>query len=199
MEYVKDVILALSAITIAILAFLGLQTWRKELTGKAKFETARNMMQLGLKFRANLEGVRHGLTMYFEYASRTKQPEELERESQVLNEWYARTNRINSVFENLTKITEVKWEAEILLNESSVQAIEEVVKSYRESYANLSSVTSTYFDIRHNEIRTGEQYGNQKWLKELEKTIYSTPNDEFSKKVDDTTDKLSSALKQYVK
>lgn len=196
---IKDIVFGLSAIAVAFFAWLGLRTWRKELTGKAKFETSRNMMRLGLKLRANLEGVRHPLTGYPEYASRTKQPEESESESQVLNEWYAKANRINAVFENLTKIIEGKWEAEILFSESSVQSIEEAIKSYRESYADLSSAISTYFDIRRDEARTKELYKDQEWLKGLKKTIYSAQDDDFSKKVDEATDKLSSALKQYVK
>lgn len=199
LSIVRDVVLSLSAITVAFFAWLGLRIWREELTGKAQFETARNMMRLSLKLKANLEGVRHPLTGYLEYANRTKQPDESESESQVLDEWYAKTNRINAVFENLTEIIEVKWEAEILFSESSVQSIEEVVKSYRESYADLSSAISAYFEILLNEAKTKDLYQNQKWLKGLKYTIYSAQDDDFSKKVSEATDKLSSALKQYVK
>lgn len=196
---VKDVVLGLSAIAVALLAWLGLKTWKRELTGKARFETARNMMRLGFELKANFGWVRHPITKSYEYADRTTQDEESGGESQELNEWYAKTNRLNSVIESLNKIIEVQWEAEILLDESSVQYIKEAVKSYRESYADLGSAISTYFEIRHDEAGTKTRYKDQEWLKGLNKIIYSAPNDDFSKKVDEATDKLSSALKQYVK
>ncbi len=70
---------------------------------------------------------------------------------------------------------------------------------YRESYADLSSAILTYFEIRQETAKTGDQYEDQQILRDLRKTIYSASNDAFSKKVNDATDKLSSALKQYVK
>ncbi|MBA7656928.1 hypothetical protein ES703_64857 [subsurface metagenome] len=196
---IKDVFLGLSAVAVAIFAWLGLRTWRKELTGRAKFEFTRSMMHSCFELRAKFAGVRHPITKLYEWAERVPADKETEAEAQQLNEWYAKTQRLNLVIESLNKIIEGEWEAKILLDESSIKLIEEAVQSYRESYADLSSAISTYFDITHDEARTGEQYQNQEWLRGLKKTIYSAPNDDFSKKVDDTTDKLSSALKQYVK
>jgi len=196
---IKDIILGLSAIAVAIFAWIGLQTWRRELTGKARFETARNMMRLGFELKDKFGWVRHPLTKYHEHAERTKQTGESERESQVLDEWYAKTNRINSVVETLNKVVELQWEAEILLDESSVQSIKEVVKSYRESYADLSSAISTYFEIRLDEAKTGDPYKDKEFIREMRKLIYSAQDDDFSKKVDENTVKLSSVLKQYVK
>jgi len=196
---IKDVFLGLSAIAIAFFAWLGLRTWRKELTGKAKFETARNIMQLGLELKQRLGWVRHPFTSPSEYVDRTTLVEESDAISHVFNEWHVKTKRFNSVVESLNKIIEAQWEAEILLDESSIQSIKESVKSYRESYADLASAIEVYFDVRRDEARTGKQYRDQEWLEELGKTIYFRQDDDFSKKVDEATDKLSSALKQYVK
>jgi len=44
---IKDIVLGLSAVAVALIAWQGLKTWRKELTGKARFETARNLMHHG--------------------------------------------------------------------------------------------------------------------------------------------------------
>jgi len=195
----REVVLGISAVVVAGVAWVGLQTWKRELTGKAKFEAAQKMMRLTLKFQANLEGVRSPFLGYAEYANRAKHPEEPESVSHVVDEWYARTNRINAVFENLTQIIEVKWETEILLNESSVQSIEEVVKSLRESYTDLASAIASYFEIRCDEVRTGDLYQDQEWLKGLRETISSVQDDDYKKKVDNAIDILSSTLKQYVR
>jgi hypothetical protein len=86
-----------------------------------------------------------------------------------------------------------------LFDESSVKSVKEAVQSLRGSFAELSSAISSYFDVRQDEARTGQNYRDQDWLKELSRTIYSAKDDDLSKKVDAAIDKLSSALKQYVK
>lgn len=55
---VKDIVIAVSAGTVAVLALLGLQVWKKELTGKARFETANHMWRLGSEFSARVTGIR---------------------------------------------------------------------------------------------------------------------------------------------
>ncbi len=196
---IKDAVLGLSAIAVVVFAWKGLKTWRRELTGRAKFETARSMMRVGFELRANCEAVRNPVTGSSEWDNRIPQDKETQAEAQVLNEWYAKAKRLNFVVESLNKVIEVEWEAEILLDESSVKSIKEAVQSYRESYADLSSAISTYFEIRYDEARTGDPYKDQEWLRGLKKTIYSAQDDDFSKKVDNATDKLSSVLKQYVR
>ena len=196
---IKDILLGLSAISVALFAWFGLKTWRKELTGKAKFETARNMMHTGLELKANLEWVRHPLLRSNEYTDRIVKAEETAPETAVLNNWYAKNIRLNPAVESRNKIINIQWEAETLLDESSVISIKEAIQSFRESYANLSTAIEEYFDIQLDAARTGVPYNDQDYLKALSKIIYSAQNDDFSKKVDEALDKLSSALKQYVK
>ena len=59
---VSDIVVGLCAVVVAVVAFFGLRTWRKELTGKAQFEVARDMMLLGLKLDADFQWVRYPLT-----------------------------------------------------------------------------------------------------------------------------------------
>lgn len=58
----SDVIVGLSAIFVAILAFLGLRAWRKELIGKAKFEAARNVLLLARKVTSDFTNARGLMT-----------------------------------------------------------------------------------------------------------------------------------------
>lgn len=194
----RDVALMLSATAVAFFAWRGLKTWRKELIGKARFEVTRNMWHSASGLRSSFEQVRNPFTSSIEWADRAPQTGETATESQVLNEWHARAKRFKGVVDNLNRIIEVQWEAEILFDEDSVQSVKDAVKSYRESYAELSSAISSYFDCRLSEVKAGELYQDQEWLKGLHKIIYGT-DDELSKKVNNATDKLSLVLKQYVK
>ncbi len=199
MEYARDVVVVLSALAIAFFAWLGLQAWRKELIGRARFETARSMMRLGFELEANFARVRSQLIYAYEWADRTPQADETDAESEVLNQWHVRMKRGNFVIDSLIKVTEAKWEAEILFDDTAIEAVRDAVKSYRECYAELSSAVAEYFDARLTEAKLGELLRDQDWLRGLRNLIYQIQDDEFSQKVNRSTEKLSLACKQYVK
>ncbi len=195
----KDAVVGLSALAVAIIALVGLTTWRRELTGRARFETASNMMRICYRLRADFSWVRHIITRHYEWAGRPKQENEVSSESPIYDEWYAKNNRLSSVVESLNKATEAQWEAEILLDEVSIQEVRAVIKSYRESYADLASAIESYFDVRRDEAKSSEPYKDQDWLRELRNIIYSSTDDDFSKKVDDATNRISKTLKKFVR
>jgi hypothetical protein len=196
---VSDIVVGLSALFVALVAFKGLQTWRRELTGKAKFEIARSLMSLALKLSAGFKASRDIFTFSGESTDRSRQENESSNVSQVLDEWYARSNRLKPLHENLIKIQEASWEAEILLEENASRLISEATKQYISSYAELSSAIYSYFDTRRHEAVTGNLYHDQDWMTGLHKLIYSAGTDDFSKRVDETTDNLKQALRTYVR
>ncbi len=198
-SFVSDIIIGASAIIVVVMAFLGLRTWRRELTGKAKFAVSRDVMLLGFKLKAHFEDARNPLTYSTESAGRSRKEDETPEVSQVLDEWYARASRLKPLQENLIKIQEASWEAQILLSEDSSKAVSEAVVTYRRSFAELSSAIHPYFEERRHEVETGILYRAQQWLNELHKTIYGGTKDDFPKQIDEITDKLESALQAYVK
>lgn len=199
MEYARDVVVALSAGTVAIVALLGLRAWKKELTGKARFETANHMWRLGSEFSARVTGIRLFRPNPVEWADRVRPQGESYRVSGVLNDRHAIDKRLISVRESLDKIIQVQWEAELLLSESSAQSVKEVVQSYGEIFLEIASAVVVFFDTRLRESQTREPCTDQEGLKKMEDIIYSSPNDDVSRKVKDATEKLASSLKQYVK
>lgn len=196
---VSDIVIGVSAVVVAVVAFFGLRTWRKELAGKAKFDVARNIMRLGFKFTDDFQAARNPFTWLGEYDSRQQQENESEAESRVLNEWYARNRRLQPLIEDLQKLQEAGWEAETVLGKNSSKRVSEAITVFRHSYAELSSAIDSYFETRHEEVIKHEKYQEQDWLKELKKEIYSAKEDDLSKKIDEAKDQLASALKAYVK
>jgi hypothetical protein len=196
---ISDIVVGVSALGVAVIAFFGLRTWRRELTGKAKFTVARDVMLLGFKLKAHFEDARNPFTYSTEFAGRSWQESESPGVSQVLNEWYARANRLKPLQENLIKIQEASWEAQILLGEDSSKFISEAVTVYRRSFGELSSAIYSYFEERKHEAETRNLYKDKDWLKKLRNTIYAIPEDNLSKQINEATDKLESALQVYVK
>jgi len=196
---ISDIVVGASAIGVAVIAFFGLQTWRRELTGKAKFALARDVMLLGFKLKAHFEWARSLFTHSAEFTGRSRQENETPNVSQVLDEWYARANRLKPLQEDLIKIQEASWEAQILLSEDSSKSVSEAVTVYRSKFGELVSAIHSHFETRRDEAVTGHPYNNQEWLDKLHKTIYAPPEDDFSKQIDKATTKLESALQAYVK
>lgn len=196
---ISDIVIGVCAVIVAIVAFWGLRTWRRELTGKAKFDIGRNIMLLGIKLDADFQWVRHPLTSSRESIDRQRNENESEEESLLLNEWYARWARLRPFVENLQKLQEFGWEAEVVFDEETTKQVSEAIKTFRESHATLRTAIEFYFEERHNEIKTGEKFGDQDYLKEVRKEIYPPREDELSQKISAAKDQLASALKPYVK
>lgn len=196
---ISDIVVGVSAFGVAVIAFFGLRTWRKELTGKAKFTLAHDAMLLGFKLKARFEWARDMFTHSVEFTGRSRQENETPNVSQVLDEWYARANRLKPLHEDLIKIQEASWEAQILLDKDSSNRVSEAVTVYRHGYAELSSAIYSHFETRRHEATTGRPYKDQDWLEKLHKIIYAPPEDDFSKQIDEATTKLKSALQAYVK
>ena len=194
-----DIIVALSAAFVAAMAFLGLNRWRKELGGKAKFELARNIMLLSLKVEANFQWARNPGNVAWESTERKRKDNESQEEAQLLDQWYARVRRLQPLSENLQRLQELGWEAEVLLAAESGKQVSEAIKVFRECWAGLSTAIEEYFAERHGEIVKRTDFRDQDWLKELRKEIYGTKDDEISEKVSGAKELLANTLRVYVK
>ncbi len=196
---VSDIVLGLCAVVVAVVAFFGLRTWREELTGKAKFKVARNVMLLGFKLNADFQAARNPFTWHGEHDGRQQRENESQDESRVLDEWYARNRRLQPLIEDLQKLQEAGWEAEVVLDEESSKQVSGAIEVFRDNFAELSSVIYSYFETRRDEVIKNEMYKDQDWLRGLHKEIYSAKEDDISKKIDGATSQLASALRAYVK
>ena len=124
---ISDIAIGTSAIFVAVMAFLGLQTWRKELTGKAKFDLAHDLMLTGFKLKAHSEDARNPFTYLTESAGRSRQEDETPNVSQVLDEWYAKASRLKPLQEDLIKI-------QVSPYQRPLQRIDAVLESFHRRY-----------------------------------------------------------------
>ena len=196
----SDIAVGGSAMVIAVAAVTGLRRWRKEMTGKAKFQVARNTMFLGFRTNDLFDDARSSHTSAVDYQSRGKVEGESADQAPVVDEWYARNQRLHPLIENLQKLQEAAWEANVVLAKAAGEQVTEVVREYRRAYARVSSAIESYFDQKLQEAKTGHNYGKEKeeWMAGLRREIYSRPNDEISQRVSKATDRLECTLRQFV-
>lgn len=69
MSLAKDCILAVAAITGAVVAVKGLSTWKRQLRGQAEYELARRILVTLFKYRDVVNGVRHPAMWAYEMPS----------------------------------------------------------------------------------------------------------------------------------
>jgi hypothetical protein len=64
---IKEVIIGLSAVFATIFAYVGLNTWRKELKGKSEYQLAKDVMKSVYKVRDAFQHVRNPAIFAYEY------------------------------------------------------------------------------------------------------------------------------------
>lgn len=197
--YVTDLLVALSAVAVAAATWWGLNTWRKELKGKARFEVARSAMRSANKLKELFKGTRQPLLSSLEYAGRQRGEDEQPEVANILNEWYALNRRLEPLVEELCKLQEAGWEAKIVLGKEAEQHVSEAIKVFRDSDAELYAAIQTYFTMKRQIINNGPTESQKEELDRCRKIVYSAREDEFSKQIDKTVEQLESALEAYVK
>lgn len=196
---VSDIVVGLSAVVIAIVGVYGVRSWRAELAGKAKFEVARNVVVLGLKLKDDFERARSPFTSSQESAGRQRGENELPAVAANRDEWHARICRLQPLREDLRKLKEAGWHANIVLGEDASKTVSEAVTVLTQSFGELYSAIEYYFETRDQEARSSATHGDREWRNGLSRTVYSRPGDDFSKRLDEAIDRLASTLRAYVK
>jgi len=193
-----DTLVGLSAIVVAVVAIIGLKTWRRELKGRVLFDIARKIIRLSIELRANFEWARFPLSTSNENSGRQKAVGESDGEAQARDAWYVRWNRLKPIMANIQTLQEMDWEIQTLLGDKS-QKISTAIKIYRESYANLKTAIDEYFEIKVEASIKESQYNNHDYLTELSHIVYGTSTDDFSKKIYSTHEQLAGELKAFIK
>jgi len=195
----SDIAIFATAVVVALVGIFGLRTWKKELTGRAKFELSRNVMLLAFKLKAGFQWATSPATFSEEFVDRPRGENESQAESRVLNEWHARHRRLKPLVEDLQKLQTAGWEAKILLDEDSGKSVSEAIGIFRRNYAELATAIDSYFEVTYKEARETSDNIDQDSLKKLKKIIYSASDANLLKQIDEATAQLASTLKAYVK
>ena len=195
----KDILISICSAIVAIAAIVGLFTWRKELTGKVKFDLARSIMLLALKLEDNFKDARYPVTFSTESFDRKRSEEESKEEAALLDQWYIKRIRLKPLIENLQKLQELGYEAEVVFNEEISSKIIESISSFRKNWAELITSIDDYFETRRDEIIKHTPYHNQEELRELNKVISSVGQDKIAEENRQAKQQLIDTLKEYTK
>lgn len=116
---IKDIVVAISTASMAILAYRGITTWRKELKGKAEYQLAKNVLKAVYKVRDAFKIVRHPFIYSYEYPEKmTDHSGHLKSEYNyegTLNVYEKRFEKLDEAFRDLEEKhfdAQVEWGAQ---------------------------------------------------------------------------------------
>jgi hypothetical protein len=192
---ISEIIVGISAIAVAVFAFIGLRQWKIQLTGRTKFEVARKMAILAFEFRDEYKRVRSPMTLPGESSERQVAESETLEETNLLNEYFARRNRLRPLQDTLRKLYETSWEAEIILDKDIGKFIKPLEKAFSELYASIES----YFGAEHSRINRQVPTGRKEdWLENHFNRIYGHDHDDIAIAIDASIQSLVDKLKTYL-
>lgn len=191
---VANAVTAISAVVVAIAAWLGLRAWRRELTGKGRYEAVRRVLLLARRFRGAFGRSRGMFTWANEYADRPRGENETPAQRQILDEQYARLNRLRPAADLLAELEQAVWETEVVTGEELVP----LAKPFGEVFQELNLAIVQHF---HARIEVANGHPISVHIQEGERhtrLIYEPGEDDLTKRVDDALAELEKRLKKYI-
>ncbi len=138
----KDLLTALAAAVGAIVAILGLNTWRRQLRGHTEYELARRYLRAALRVRDAISTVRNPFMNYVDKTVPAKstdagpQAESLNRAESTRLAYADRWQRLDSARSDL-RLEAI--EAEVLWGSQALAVLEPLNRAIGELYSSLSS------------------------------------------------------------
>jgi hypothetical protein len=180
-----------------------LNTWRKELKGKARFEASSTLMVACRKFAQEYRYARAPLGYYTEWLGRGHPPDEPENERLNNDEWYARSKRAETLGLVTKEIQEAGWAAEVVLDQTVQGQIKDTVQQLLGSANQLNLAIDQYFNRQIIHLRTGQTDDAINvlmniWWRNIYDQSQDNKPDQSQAAVEQTVETLGQALRQYL-
>lgn len=138
---VKDIITALSALAVAGIATLGLQTWKKELKGRTEYELARRLLRAVYKARHAIHLIRNPLMFAGEIVQSLQeaniQVDQHDERYNAISQRAVYTRRWQKVEDALTELQLDTFEAEVVWGQEASEKMRPLRKNVSTLFANI--------------------------------------------------------------
>ena len=183
-----DFLIKLVPIFGVAIAYIGLNTWRRQIKGTDKYKVASELLLEVYNVREGIDVVRTPLVQF--------RPAEDESVSEEMNEFYgyieAMERRWKEVREPVSKLSLLSLKAEVHLTKEIKAKVDELMKLVRE----LQVTYEQYVDVRRPDsgFNLSEDFD-----KEARKVLWAKPtNDDFRKRVSDAIIDIESLTRKYL-
>ena len=195
-EIASDILVGLSAAAVAGMAGYGVTTWRREMSGRAKFELSRRLMVLFRKVQGGFRTAIFPITSSVEYADRPPLVGESYETAAVLNEYWAKWRRLMPLIEPLSELHELTWESEVVLGAVASNRVCEAEKLLRKKYAHLTVAMQSYFELLRDQAEGVSVAISEGYIRRLRDEVSPLEQDQFYKEIEETVDELAFLLRK---
>jgi hypothetical protein len=198
LSLIKDILLILVAILGAIVAILGLNTWRKQLKGNSEYELARRLLKSIYELREAIQIVRNPLISPEEMVESYKNADASDTNDQLFDSKiniYVYQYRWNDISKSISNLNVDLLEAEVLWGKEIKNLANNILKLVSE----LRFGIKDFLELGIKGIK--EEYGEER-VKKVKGLIYKKldyiEDDEFSGKLTTEIQNIESFLKPYI-
>jgi len=188
---IKDSLVSIAAIVTAVVAIKGLHSWKKEIKGKAEFETARLLLKSIYKTRDNIKACRSPFISGHEYPEWYKGPignhlPKEEKDARI----YLYKNRFNPIIASVQELDLAVLESEALWG-NAVKLKTDKLKA---------CISELKFEIDYEiDNFVSESDINKDDLKSHRHILFSLPDSSFSEKIDAAITSIEKVILPYLK
>jgi hypothetical protein len=200
---IKDCITILSTATIAIIAIIGLTTWKKQLKGKTEYELARRLLRAVYEVRDAIGAVRNPfasaaeISISLQEANIEIEPRDPEFNAKSQSALYQR--RWKKVQEALGELDLEEFEAEVIwghgIKEKILVLRRQVVKLYSYIHLYLTAIQNPDKVI----LREGNAENVEEVIYDFHDLIKDNSNNAFTLKTVEAIEQIESFLKPFMK
>jgi len=179
-----------AAVTAAVIAVRGLETWKRQLVGNARYDVARRMLRTTYELREAIEKVRNPFMSSGELDTAWKVTglSEAERSSNKVQAQAYQT-RWESVSKVRTEFLTVLIEAEVLWGRTIRSQADGLLDSAGELFVALI------------EYLNPGRYSSDERFRRMHETVFGNPDrkDEFSTKITEAIEKIETEMRPHLK
>lgn len=190
----EEAIIGLSAVLATIFAYVGLNTWRKELKGKAEYQLAKDVLKSVYKVREAFKYVRHPAIFAYEYPEEKRDYSGM-REGDYENIDYVYKKRWEKMTEAFEELEERHLEAQVEWGSK----FQNVIVKLRTCRAELLVEIRRMLDEKKNPQRDKKPMEKEKARSILYENPGNSESDKFTPQIDAAVKEFEVWLRPYIK
>jgi hypothetical protein len=188
---IRDIITGISALIVAIVAVIGLGTWKKQLKGKTEYEIAQKLLRAVYRVRRAINVIRNPFIGVAEIREAMNEANMVydpgAHVNNALNHELVFQKRWRGVLDAFVDMDAYGLEAETLWGQVVHERLQPLRQSANELYRNIMML------LTH--LNNQELNNNSPEIRRIRELIYISPNDTFGRDFNDAVTQIEIFLK----
>lgn len=193
----KDIIVSISSLAVALFAYRGLNRWQEELKGKSEYQLAKNVLQSVYEVRDAFKSVRNTAIYSYEYPTelvlKSGHVAQEDKAEATMHVYYERFKRLDAAF---AKLEDLFLQALVEWGSEKQDLIVDMRKQRSELLVAIQTLIDGYRKADSNSWMTKEERKRQTCV--LYYTGENSKHSEFSDEINVAVNKFDKWLRPHI-